>query len=263
MLATKFWGAVAALTLTATLAGPSALGRPVPVRAQDEAPVPAGQRLSAELLSYQQHQLSSAAIDRKLRGQGYRVVSTGGEPVLLRSGAGDVKLYPPTLVHDEGARWYWMARYAWQNTDYSAEQHWSCRFYDACKLPGKDGFGMVFNKVLTMTGYWATFGPRSGSGHRILDPWERNRWGVVYKKQDIVYRAPSPDDLNMYYGNIVVAVRGRPCGTTSAWTKLAHTWDDSTLPGVTIGSSVINFQFGSDGQKWQKASQPGLNTRNC
>lgn len=233
-----------------------------------------GQELSETVLAMHKQGLSAVEIDRELERHGLDVLDPEAYDAATRSsaglldpmsGSGDVALSPPFIVHEEGARWYWMANYRWRNSDFSNDQTYSCRFYDRCKLPGRDGYGLYFDRRLDMRGYWSSFGHRSPSlpAARILDPWERNVYGVVYKKQDIVYRNSSPDDLNMYYGNITVEIHGRPCGTTNAWTKFAHTWGDRNLPDVNIGRGFLTFTFSGSGSKWQKVSQPGSNTRRC
>lgn len=260
----------AVLTLTGALLSAS----PAPPAAPRTAPALTGQELSDKVLALHRQGLGPVEIDRALRPHGFRVLDaeraeagmrTSDGSVRLASGSGDMRLSAPFIVHDEGARWYWMANYRWNNSDFSNDQQYSCRFYDRCKLPGRDGYGMYFDRKLDIRGYWASFGHRSTSlpDSRLLDPWERNRFGVVYKKQDIVYRSSSPDDLNMYYGNITVQIHGRPCGTTNAWTKYAHTWGDKNLPDVNIGSGFLSFTFSGSGSKWQKVSQPGSNTRRC
>lgn len=222
--------------------------------------------LSALVMRLQRAGKQDAALERALERRGYDVMRPAAVPagIAARSDAGDVSVKRPMLVHDTGSKWLWMATYTWNNANFSGDQPGSCAGYDRCQLLGKDAFGLAFSKVLNMTDYWATFGPReAGTGDRILNPWEANRWGVVYRKQDIVERRTSPDDLNMYFGNIVVAINGRPCGQTNAYAKYAHTWSNRDLAGVTINASVISYTFDGSSGRFQETSQPGTDTRNC
>lgn len=223
-------------------------------------------KLSALVIRLQRAGKQGTGLARALERRGYDVVSSAArtQAPMARSSAADVNVQRPILLHDEGSKYQWIATYTWKNAAFSEDQSSSCVFYDRCELPGRDAFGISFNKVVNMTDYWATFGPReAGEGDRILNPWEANRWGVAYRKQDIVERRTSPDDLNMYFGNIVVAINGRPCGTTSAFAKYAHTWEDRDLAGVTIGNDVLTYTFNGTSDRWQEASQPGSNTKSC
>ena len=231
-----------------------------------------GAQLSQKMLGWQRQGKTAVEIDKALEPYGFDVVQpakydriAARREALARSGASDVSLSAPFIIHDAGARWYWSANYSWDNTDFSNDMPITCNGYDNCNLYGKDGFGIAFDRKLDIRGYWATFGYRSSSlpSDRILDPAERNAYGVVYKKQDTVYKPSTPNDLDMYYGNVMVEIDGRPCNTTNAWSKLAHTWGEESIPSITIGSGFISYTFGGEGSKWTHVSQPGSNTHNC
>jgi hypothetical protein len=230
-----------------------------------------GAQLSDKVARLARAGRTATQIDRALARHGFHVQDAKAYDARARavsardSTRGDMRVSAPFIVHDEGARWYWMANYRWTSNDFSDDQTASCRFYDRCKLPGRDAFGLYFDRRQDIRGYWASFGHRSPSlpAARVLSPWERNRFGVVFRRQDIVYRNSSPDDLNMYYGNVTVEIDGRPCGDSTAWSKYAHTWGNKGLPDVTINAGFLGFTFSGSGHKWQKVSQPGANKRRC
>ncbi|MBD8869131.1 hypothetical protein [Nocardioides donggukensis] len=264
---------IAAVVALAVATPTSAAPTDTSQRAAEEASSGAtltGKQLSRKVLALHRKGKTAVQIDRALEPYGFSISRPAAydaeqRTVAARSGGGDMTVSAPFIVHDEGSRWYWMANYRWNNSDFSNDQTYSCRFYDRCKLPGKDAYGLYFDRRQDIRGYWASFGHKSTSlpDARLLSPWERNRFGVVFKKQDIVYRPSSPDDLNMYYGNITVQVHGRPCGSSTAWTKYAHTWGNKGIPSVSINAGFMSFSFSGDGKKWQKISQPGANRRRC
>ncbi|WP_205474735.1 hypothetical protein [Nocardioides sp. SYSU D00038] len=265
--------ALGVTALGATLLAPvttTASAEPAAARADSSRTTLADQaradRLSKKIFRLQQRGLRGARLDRAIEGLGLRKVDNlAPPPRLARSGRNDVNVMPPKYFKDEGGRGYWIGAYTWLNDDYTEDESPSCSLpiYDGCKLPGRDAFGIAFNKVLDVTGYSATFGWRDGGGTRTLKAWERNRWGVAFRKTDIVDHRESPDDFNMYQGNVLVMTKGRPCGVTGAWTKYAHTWSNKDLKGVTVALGDISYTFSGTGGKWQVVSQPGRNRKKC
>ncbi|MEZ5095689.1 MAG: hypothetical protein R2731_05970 [Nocardioides sp.] len=183
-----------------------------------------------------------AGVDRALTRAGFQVSPSGAasDPAtpVPASAANDVAMYRPTIVHNGGSNYTWSAAYAWKNSDFTQDEPGDCVLFDGCRLYGKDGLGLYFDRRLTMTGYLARFSWREGGSATIRSPWDRNRFGVAYRKQDITSHLTDPDDLNMYYGVVAVSIKGRPCGSTSAWSKYAHTWQKMALTDVTIGAGT-------------------------
>lgn len=272
MLRKRMVMAVAAsAALAATLSpGGGAAGAPVTASSESRPAALTGQELSATMVEWTRQGKTAVEMDRLLEVHGMDIHAPAAydrrvRQLRARSAAGDVTLNPPFLIHDEGARWYWMANYSWNNTSFSEDMPATCAGYDRCDLLGNDAYGIAFDRDLDTVAYWATFGHRSTSlpSHRIIDPAERTRWGVVYKKQDTVYKPSTPNDLDMYHGNVTVEIHGRPCGVTEAWTKLAHTYGGTGISSISINLGAIGFGFNDADERWTKASQPGRATRSC
>jgi hypothetical protein len=189
---------------------------------------------------------------------------------------GDVNPEPPTFYYDSGeyggirgwyvwSFWSWSGSNAWYGLDRESD---ACWFSNPCALGGYDGYGISFSRpVQSVRSYemqtWGVtdYYPPSYDRAHVSDG---NTAGATFTGQDEYKQGlAGENDYSFANGIIYYDVSSIGCGTIQAFTKYAHTWDDTGINGIGVGPWSLSVQWANSGANWERASQPSSPVTPC
>ncbi|ASS68378.1 MULTISPECIES: hypothetical protein [unclassified Paenibacillus] len=135
-------------------------------------------------------------------------------------------------------------------------------YYKWYNLGGDDGFGLasLHKDINIMTsGFWTLHDDLATDDDHSSNISTLNARGAGWAWQDRVYAnapliAPKEYDSHRRLGWITFSfVGGTPLGQTISFqASTAHTWDSTSVNGISIGGGGVGFSWASQGSSWTK-----------
>lgn len=160
-------------------------------------------------------------------------------------------------------RYIWEAQGQFSNKNVVSECFCSpyYRWYD---LGGDDGFGLAsLHKDINIysSGFWTLHDDLSTDDDHSSNISTINARGAGWSWQDKVYanppliKSPTYDSYRRLGWINFTFVGGTPTGQQISFqANTAHTWDSTSVNGISIGGGGVSFSWTSQGSQWTKAT---------
>jgi hypothetical protein len=134
---------------------------------------------------------------------------------------------------------------------------WTTQPSIGVNIGGKDGFGIVFNKSVTISSSnFYTF-DKYGQSYYTKYPSVKNTLGVGYIVQDHGFKMSNGTyDYDWDNGFVSAYVSANTSGL-AAWTQMSHTWASTSVSITGIYTGGISWQYNINANRWDIASQTG------
>lgn len=182
----------------------------------------------------------------------------------LTSASSDVTFYAPQWHLDSVTHYYnVVTTYHWNNSNFSGDV--GCYLGLGCDIGGPDGMAISFNTSMVMAPsvypYWYFYSNTGKAFSAVSDrtPDSQGDYGAGFKDQDReAFVSPGAWDLNMYNGFVEISVV-RPtsgCANVQAIAAYSHTWNSTSVTGISIGRLSVGFSWNTTSNKWDRTSPP-------
>ena len=211
---------------------------------------------------------SRSAIDRMLERE-FGWVRETEEPsmeTLAAPSASDITLYKPTIYRNVPANRYEVtARWQWKNC--GTPRCWMVNYPGVNgNVGGPNAFAINTSRnVNELATTFATY-DEDGSGRIYSNPDVFDADGVGFTEQDTQHATPW-DNFSWDHGTLVFAFRLTgacvPGQLFKFKSKLAHTWDSTSVSSMSISLTGIDFGFSSSEARWVGLSPTPLDWKPC
>lgn len=181
----------------------------------------------------------------------------------LATSASNVSFSVPTVYFNtRSGRYEASATFAWKqcNTGIGGSLE-PCYMNDhsGTNMGGPDAFGLRISTLVSRRGSLFTTASVDGCRHTYDVPADFEDSGVVYSEQDRFLTRCDTGNYTWHRGTIVFSflLRSRcPKGEYLLDTKMAHTWQSTSISSVSVGASGISVTFSSSSHRWTGVSAP-------
>ena len=198
---------------------------------------------------------SQKAIDRTLERR-FGWVRQPEDPVFealaVAPSASDVSMAKPILYRNLPAQRYEVvARWAWK--DCGKARCWATNYpLNDGPIGGPDGFAINSSRALTNLATSFVAYTEDGAARSFTNPEAFENDGVGFAEQDT--SRTTDDDYDWDHGTLVFAFRlAGACVHGQQYkfsSKLAHTWADASLSGISISTGGIGMTFTGSAKRW-------------
>jgi len=154
------------------------------------------------------------------------------------------------------AEFYWNSPVYWQ-ADFPSP--WPAAPGIGVRIGGRDGFGITFNKSITISSsYFYTF-DTYGNAYQTVYPTLKTTYGVGYTDYDYGFKlANGTYDYSWDSGFVSVYFTTASTTGLAAWSQMSHTWSTSsvTITGISYPAG-ISWQYTTSTYYWQVAGPTG------
>lgn len=200
---------------------------------------------------------------QKLASMNIYPVKTEDSVAILSNPNYCIDLTAPLLFRDDNTGYlYAQANFFWNGSVY-----WQADFPSPWPAPpgvgvqigGKDGFGIVFNKSVTISSsYFYTF-DTSGEHYQTTYPTKKTIYGVGYTDYDYGFKN-SDGTYDYTWDSGFISVYFSTASTTglAAWSEMSHTWSTSsvTITGISYPAG-ITWQYNNYTYNWDICGPTG------
>jgi hypothetical protein len=260
---TRLVGAALMGAVLLPLAASTAFGEPASTGAQtgtaracsDELPddpTAATSRFLTLVQTLEDQGRTQAEIDKKLAADNcVERVGGGDEANVLSNPDEEIKISKPEIYNVVGKNLY-MARGSWKWIEVPN------------KVKGYDAFGLSFSKKVAPQAHVLSYDGEHYKKKTTSQAETSNSYGSGFIFNEGP-RNPVYDDMQGRTGTIGISFKAakKGCSNHQVFTKYGHTWNDSSVSGIAIGTTSIGFTFTDTANKWQQASHPSSEVKIC
>lgn len=212
---------------------------------------------------------SQAQIDRMLeRDFGWVVVgrqaTDDGQAALLSSQNFNVSLSVPTIYFNTSSgRYEAAAMFAWRSCPTgiggSLEPCYMQDYGGSAEMGGYDAFGIRLSKLVSRRGHVMTVAASTGCRTVYTVAAEADDSGAVFRNQDGFFNPCGTSHYNWHRGTIVYSFLlrpGCPKGEYKIDTKMAHTWQSTSITSASVSTSGVSITFSLAANQWTGVSTP-------
>jgi hypothetical protein len=176
----------------------------------------------------------------------------------------DVTMSTPSVYYNtQQGRYEAMATFRWLSCG-----SYPCYWYESdggTNLGGYDGFGLSIGKLVTRKTQSFYVYTASGTRTTYTNPWDADDSGATYRNQD-KFTCGKGCGYNWDHGLLVYSFglrSGCPRGNYAVNSKLGHTWDSTSVSGISVTTKGVTISFDKQEHYWQAVNPQQRNWYPC
>lgn len=180
--------------------------------------------------------------------------------------ASDIALYKPTIYRNIPANRYEItAKWQWKNC--GSSRCWMVNYPNINgNVGGPNGFALNSTRAVNhLATSFATYDEDGGAYH-YTNPDVFENDGVGFTEQDRQHALPW-DNFTWDHGTLVFAFRlVSACTPGQSWkfnSKMGHTWNSTSISGISISLTGISMTFSSFDARWTAVGPTPLDWKPC